>query len=94
MSLREKKKTELTSTVVKLAHLYTDHNDQRGCYGDGESLLIRDLCAVIPHSDHEGPIWDEEEDKRGADPLQCTGEELSLVEELVKLPRSVQVWIA
>lgn len=84
----------LDCTSVKQAHLYTDHNDQRGCYCNGESLLIRDVCAVIPHSGHKGSIRDEEEYKRGADPLQRTGEELLFVEELVKLTRSVQVWIA
>lgn len=74
-------------------HLDTDHNDQRGCYGDSKCLLIRDLGAVVAYSGHEGSVRDEEKNERGADPMQRTREKLSLVEKLVELTRSVQVWI-
>lgn len=77
-----------------MTHLDTDHNNKRGCYGDRECLLIRDLGTVVAYGGYEGSVRYEEKNERGADAVQCAREELSLVEKLVELTRSVQVWIA
>ena len=81
---------QLRPAACKWPHLHTDHNDQRGCYGDGEGLLVRDVRAVVANGREAQYVRHEEEDKRGEDTVQGAGEELALVEEQVELPGPVQ----
>ena len=51
------------------------------------------MGAVLFHHDREGPVRNEEEQERGAHPLQRAQEKLTFVEEKVLLSRFVQTRI-
>lgn len=82
--------TELYLSPLFRLHSYldTDDNDQRCCYGDSKRLL------VLFYHDREGSVRNEEEQERGAHPLQRAQEELALVEEKVLLAGFVQARVA
>lgn len=70
------------------SYLNTYYNDQRCCYGDSKCLL------VLFYHDREGSVRNEEEQERGAHPLQRAQEEQPLVEEEVLLAGFVQARVA
>lgn len=76
--------------ISLVSYLNTYNNNQGCCNGNGKSLLIGKVGAVLCHHDGEGSVGNEEKQEWCAHPLQRAQEKLSLVEEEVLLSRFVE----